>query len=364
MISYANIIYEYFDPSNSSEFNKLMSLNEADQDRVMVNLASKLYNHIVNEITDIDFGDIPKSKGDITRIPNYMDMKDCINIIHDICVRFKQPTDATDTITKAIDNLKDSKDVWRKSFELQCGLGMNTYNTLALGIVCSVSLLISTSIEFIKNQDGKFEFMLNKVEMQKSLDSVLFRSLKEFNAGCADGSFMKAIVVANNSKVNISEFDLMTFDESAIVDTIVSTAKKILPDAITSLGKNKFVVGTLCTVSSLTLLVAIVLPAIRNAVHWFFSSKQKVSDYFAIQAALLEINANNVKYNNSKSEKEKQDIYNRQMKWVSRFKDISNKLTTKMKKAEVSAKNKLDKEAEEKISIKDVETPSNVSALF
>ena len=197
---YADIVYEYFDPSNSTEFRALMNLNEEQQDRVLANLATKLYDHIVNEITDIDFGDIPTSKGDITRIPNYLDMVDCINIIHDICVRFKQPTTATDTLFKAIQNLKDTKEIWRKSFDIKAGLGMNTYNTLALGIVCSVSLLISSAIEFIKNQEGDFEFLINKVGMQKSLDSVLFKSLKEFNDGCTDGTFMKAIIIANNSE--------------------------------------------------------------------------------------------------------------------------------------------------------------------
>ena len=41
MLSYPNVIYEYFDPSNGLEFMKLMSLNEQEQDRVLVNLAAK-----------------------------------------------------------------------------------------------------------------------------------------------------------------------------------------------------------------------------------------------------------------------------------------------------------------------------------
>lgn len=366
MISYANVIYEYFDPSNSAEFNKLMTLNENDQDRVLVNLASKLYEHIRNEITDVDFGKIPESRGDITKIPNYMDLIDCIQIIHDICVRFKQPTTATDTISKAIQNLKDTKEVWKQSFYTKTALGMNTYNTLALGIVCSVSMLISTSIEFIKDQDSQFNFVLNKVAYQKSLESVLFKSLKEFNNGIADGTFIKAIIAANSAKLNISEMELMSFDEAAMVDSLVRAAKELLPQSITGMAKNIGGKGkvVIATVSSLVLLCAIVLPAIRNAVHWFFFSKQKLSDYFAIQAALLEVNANNVKYNNSKSEKERQDIYNKQMKWVGRFKDISNKLTTVMSKAETVSKNKLEQEANDKITLGDVETSNNVSALF
>lgn len=380
---YADIVYEYFDPSNSTEFRALMNLNEEQQDRVLANLATKLYDHIVNEITDIDFGDIPTSKGDITRIPNYLDMVDCINIIHDICVRFKQPTTATDTLFKAIQNLKDTKEIWRKSFDIKAGLGMNTYNTLALGIVCSVSLLISSAIEFIKNQEGDFEFLINKVGMQKSLDSVLFKSLKEFNDGCADGTFMKAIIIANNSKVNISEAEVVSFDEAAMIDTLVRTAKEFInshgPDFMkngfnkakafaSDIAKGKDATmtgaGIVTGIGGLVVIVAVLLPTIRNAVHWFFSSKQKLSDYFAIQASLLEINANNVKYMNSKSSAEKEKIAEKQMKWVSRFREISNKLSVNMSKAEKSAKNKLEQESNQKLTMNDVEKPSNVSALF
>jgi hypothetical protein len=380
---YADIVYEYFDPSNSTEFRALMNLNEEQQDRVLANLATKLYDHIVNEITDIDFGDIPTSKGDITRIPNYLDMVDCINIIHDICVRFKQPTTATDTLFKAIQNLKDTKEIWRKSFDIKAGLGMNTYNTLALGIVCSVSLLISSAIEFIKNQEGDFEFLINKVGMQKSLDSVLFKSLKEFNDGCTDGTFMKAIIIANNSKVNISEAEVVSFDEAAMIDTLVRTAKEFInshgPDFMkngfnkakafaSDIAKGKDATmtgaGIVTGIGGLIVIVAVLLPTIRNAVHWFFSSKQKLSDYFAIQASLLEINANNVKYMNSKSSAEKEKIAEKQMKWVSRFREISNKLSVNMSKAEKSAKNKLEQESNQKLTMNDVEKPSNVSALF
>lgn len=380
---YADIVYEYFDPSNSTEFRTLMNLNEEQQDRVLANLATKLYDHIVNEITDIDFGDIPTSKGDITRIPNYLDMVDCINIIHDICVRFKQPTTATDTLFKAIQNLKDTKEIWRKSFDIKAGLGMNTYNTLALGIVCSVSLLISSAIEFIKNQEGDFEFLINKVGMQKSLDSVLFKSLKEFNDGCADGTFMKAIIIANNSKVNISEAEVVSFDEAAMIDTLVRSSKEFINSFGANWMKNGFdkakefagdisqganavgtVSGIVAGIGGLAVIVAVLLPAIRNAVHWFFSSKQKLSDYFAIQASLLEINANNVKYMNSKSSAEKEKISKNQMKWVSRFREISNKLSVNMNKAEKTAKNKLEEESNQKLTMSDVEKPSNVSALF
>lgn len=372
MISYNDIIYEHFDPSNSSDFMKLMSIHEQDeQDRVLANLATKLYEHIVNEITDVDFGDIPKSKGDITKIPNYLDLVDSVNIIHDICVRAKQSTEATDTIFKAIDNLKANKAIWRRSFDLNVSLGINTYNTLALAIVCSTSLIISSSIEFIKEPGGNFEFVLDKVEHAKTMNSVLFKSLKEFNKGCENGEFMKAISVANESKRNISECELMSFDENAILDTLVKTARNTLRNTYMGknyrggIGANSVAAGIIGTVGTIALIVAIVIPAIRNAVSWLYNSRQKLSDYFAIQAALVEMNANNLRLNQSKSEKERNQIADKQMKWVSKFRSLSNALSTKMKKAEAASKNTLETEANEKYSGGDVmNSPGKISSLF
>lgn len=364
---YQKMIYEYSDVNDSSSFIKLMSLNEADQGRVMANLAGKLYNHIVNEITDVDFGDIPKSKGDITKIPNYLDMVDCINIIHNVCIRCKQKTTATDTLFKAIDNLKESKDIWRKSFDLKVSLGMNTYNSLALSIVCATSLLISTSIEFIKDQNSQeFEIILNKVAHQKTMESVLFKSLQEFNKGYSTGEFMKAIEITNNSKRNISESELMSFDESAIVDSLLAAARgtlNLFGDGV--VGKAvSITTGAVTIVGAIALIGAIVIPAIRNAVHFFYRSKQKLSDYFAIQAALIEMNANNLKYNISKSEKEREQIYKAQMKWAARFKKLSDSLSTKMRKADNLSKNKLEEEASDKMTYDELNSPGDASSLF
>lgn len=363
MLSYGDIIYEYFDPSKGLEFMKLMSLNEQEQDRVLVNLATRLYDHIVNEVTDIDFGEIPKSKGDITRIPNYLELLDCINIIRDICIRCRQKTTATDTLLKAIDNLKKYKEVWKTSFNRDVNLCKNTYNTLAMAIVCGTSLIISTSIEYIKDPNtGEFDFVLDKVEHAKTLNSVLFKTLKEFNDGCDKGEFMKAVIAANEAKRNISESEILTFDEAGISDSLVAASRDAL---------NKLPTGSLsglgigiATVGSLIILVAILLPAIRNAVSWIYRSRQKLSDYLAIQSALIEMNANNLRYNNSKSEEERNRIADKQMKWAAKFKQLSNKLSVKMKKAEVESRNTLEKESSEKYAIKDIEEPGKVSSLF
>ena len=99
------VLKEHFDTTDRKSIRTLLSLNEAEQNQAMVALASKLYEKIVAKVDDIDFGTIPASKGDITKIGNFQEMRECITIINDILVHYKQDTSQLDTVDKAIDKL-------------------------------------------------------------------------------------------------------------------------------------------------------------------------------------------------------------------------------------------------------------------
>ena len=92
------VLKEYFDTNDRKTMKTLLSLNEADQNQAMVALATKLYEKIVAKVDDIDFGTIPASKGDITKIGNFMEMRDCMNTIREILVHYKQDTAQLDII--------------------------------------------------------------------------------------------------------------------------------------------------------------------------------------------------------------------------------------------------------------------------
>ena len=56
---------------------RLYNLDEAEQNTVLLSLTNKLYQMIVAKIDDVEKGDIPKSRGDITRLPKYNQLKEC-----------------------------------------------------------------------------------------------------------------------------------------------------------------------------------------------------------------------------------------------------------------------------------------------
>ena len=64
---YLNIINETYDLSDSYTRKKVLYCNEAQKSTNIENIINRLYSHIVNNVDKIDFGSIPKSKGNITK---------------------------------------------------------------------------------------------------------------------------------------------------------------------------------------------------------------------------------------------------------------------------------------------------------
>ena len=115
---YNEFVKEYFDITDRETRKVLVTINEADQNQVMGSLATKLYDAIVKKVTDIDFGQIPQSRGDITKIPNYLDMVECLTTIRDMMVASKQSTQTPDIIFLSIENMKKYQKIWEKGYVL------------------------------------------------------------------------------------------------------------------------------------------------------------------------------------------------------------------------------------------------------
>ena len=101
---YFQVIKEIYDISTLKAKKQLLFCNEAKKASTLDHIVTKLYKHIQDKITEIDFGSIPKSKGDITKIENYEQMMDCLNTIADLVKEYKDPTKTVQEIYTAIDN--------------------------------------------------------------------------------------------------------------------------------------------------------------------------------------------------------------------------------------------------------------------
>lgn len=321
---YDSILKEHFDCIDRETRKTMLTINEADQESVLTSLTSKLYDHIVNKIEDIDFGSIPQSQGDITKIENYDQMCDCLDVIQKYLMQYKlDGKDTVDVIQEAIINMVNRKDIFQKGFKFEIEFVAITYSSLVLAIVESVGMLITSAIEFIKEpgQDN-FKITVDKVGLQKTKNNLLFTNLKKFNKSCSKKEFDKAMeyVVGNVQKNFVGTFGATT--------------------------------GAVAGVA-LAGIILNIIPIIRELIFFFYHSRVSISDYLETQADLLQINSYNLENNPDINSKRRKEITTKQMKIVELFRKLANFIGIDNKKAEIKA-TKDAKETKQKYKVSDV----------
>ena len=324
---YNALVKEHFDITDRETRKILVTINEADQNQVMGNLAAKLYDAIVNKVTDIDFGQIPASRGDITKIPNYLDMVSCLTTIRDMMVESKQSTGSADIIFLAIENMKKYQKIWEKGYVLENEMVIVFYNTIALSIVSSISLLTSATIEFVKNpQSDVIDIELAKVANHKTKDNLLFKNLDKFNKACRKGDIEKIFNDVLRAQRQLKEGTIIKESISAILFT------------------GAMVLGLLSTV----------IPILHQLTNALYCLRQNVAEYLAGEADVIRLNAEKVQYNRAKTPEQKKKIIARQHKIADHFKKWANKLMIKANKADVEAQKQIKEDRSNKSKIGDV----------
>ena len=324
---YNALVKEHFDITDRETRKILVTINEADQNQVMGNLAAKLYDAIVNKVTDIDFGQIPASRGDITKIPNYLDMVSCLTTIRDMMIESKQSTGSADIIFLAIENMKKYQKMWEKGYVLENEMVIVFYNTIALSIVSAISLLTSATIEFVKNpQSDIIDIELAKVANHKTKDNLLFKNLDKFNKACRKGDIEKIFNDVLRAQRQLKEGTVIKESISAILFT------------------GAMVLGLLSTV----------IPILHQLTNALYCLRQNVAEYLAGEADVIRLNAEKVQYNIEKTPVQKKNIIARQHKIADHFKKWANKLMIKANKADVEAQKQIKKDRSNKSKIGDV----------
>lgn len=319
---YNKCITEYFDISDKETRKVLLSIDEVDQDQILTNLTSKLYDSIVNKVSDVDCGSIPQSAGDITKVENFEGMTDCLTTIRSLLETYKQPTEVVDTVILAMKNIADRVDLFTKAFKYDVELPMVMYNMLVLACIASTSFLISASIEFVKNpNDEAYSVSINKVGANQTSNLLMHQNLEKFNKACANGQFDK------------------------VMESVISTRVKNMAGVTAG-------VAILAGVA-ITAAILAIIPIIRELIFMFYLTRVRLTDYFEVQAALLEMNALNIEASTTIDPKKRKEIIKRQASIASSFRKIANFVEVKTKDANSKALKEIGA-SNQKLKIKDV----------
>lgn len=188
------IIREHFDLSDDYTRKYIVAMEDAQQDQLISALSVALYEKIVAKVDEIDFGTIPMSRGDITKVEGFAGTEQCLDIIRQLVLEYKQDTSIVDVVLTAIQNVKDRKHIFVKAYALNAEFPMLIYNLITLSIIRSTSLMVATCVEYIKDPTSpSMKKALNKAAYKKTMDDMMFRQLISFNNLCKDKSLDKAL---------------------------------------------------------------------------------------------------------------------------------------------------------------------------
>lgn len=290
-----------------SERRELFALTEAEMNNVQSNMVNKLFVSAI-EKSHIDFDDIPKSKGDITKYTGYKSMVECLELLRNIALKSGHKIEEIDIVEKALDGIVAHRNLFERGIKLNKDYIVLQYNTLVMSCVIATSSLISSYVEFVKHVD-KVEFTI--INPKSNPGDVCIKNLAKFNKSVASGDFAKAL------------------------NGIISSGSEGFTGA-TAVG---------ITVTIITGLI-IGVTFMRDIVFYVYYSRVKLSEYLRTQALFLELNKNNINsqgYKMSAAKKEK--VLKNQAKLIDDLKrianniDVSDKLATNNMKTEIKKEN-------------------------
>ena len=303
-----SIVNEYMDTYDYDTNQRLMVLDEEEQNTLILSLTNKIYQMIIDKVDEIDFGEIPKTKGDITRLSRYHEMLECIDLISKLFESYKEDPTPVRTIENAIKYIEDDKEVYAACFAGNISLGINIYNTMTLACVSSLSYMIAVCIEYIKdpNKPG-LKVTMDKTGVSKVKEHLLYENLVKFNDSCRKSEIEKALrpLISNKAKGFVGIGSLLVAASIAV--------------------------GTIA-------LIMTSLTMIRDCVYFFYATRARVSKYFDIQADLLEMNANELEDNASiETVGDKNKVIKRQLAIAAAFRKIADTIAIEANKSEREA---------------------------
>ena len=316
-------IWEHMDMSDIHTVETVCAMNEAEQNSLLLSLTNKLYKMIVDKIDSIDYGEIPNTRGDITKLSKYDELRECHKVLRGIFQQFREKDEPINVLEDAVDNIVNMKDIFVGAYMAKAEFPKSVYNTMTLAVINATSFMIATCIEYIKNPKKEgLEIVLNKTGVAKAKEHLVYISLKDFNEACRKGEV-----------------------ENALRPFVQNRAKGFVMTAAIGI-KAALVIGG---------VVLAILPIMKDLVYFYYASKARVSQYFDLQAKLLEMNANELRDNaDIKTEGDKASVIRRQLAIAKTFHDIANYLTVDAKGSEVEATKEIKKD-KQSYKIDDVE---------
>ena len=281
--------------SQRKELSSVMENNHSKFDSGLIDVMYKQ----MDQFRKIDFSEISKSKGDVTKLSFFDKIEQSIFYIKKQQQSYDSQTisnnNAIYNIEAAWNNIKGRKKIFEDGFKIQKDMIMLTYNSLVMACVDGISHTITVIGSQLASTAEKFR--------SASVDALM-----KFNELCRNGKFDKAM----NALYKLKE------------DTKVTEAFETPLVIAFSLGAVLFLV-----------------PLLRELVFYFYYLRMKVSNYLDQINKYLEINEVEIKANQEISVVKKQQIIEKQNTWRKNLLKVSDKIRVSQSLADKEAGKKM-----------------------
>ena len=281
------------------ESKDLQAVLEDVNSPVTRKLEEKLFQSVLDK-KHIDFGSIPKSKGNIKDYEGYSAMESTLNTIKDLATENKagDVINYVDIVQKAIENISSMSVAYQKGFQFKNEYIAMEYNSYVYFCIEATTALIYSFVEYIKRPDIDTFVMVIKNSKLRA-DEFYFEQLKKFNMVC---------------------------------DTQGVNYRKMLDSMAVS--KDNFI-GTTTAIGIATVIAAAIaiIPITRAVVYQVYHIRGNISEQLDIQAEFMEMNKSCVEANSALTVQKKKEIVAKQEKLVKRLRKLSDTIRVKSSKS-------------------------------
>lgn len=271
------------------------------------NLQEKMFQLVLNK-AHIDFGDIPKSAGNIKKYSGYPTMFDTLQTIEDLAKEYNAGLvlEYVNIVKTAIRNLEDLSATYQMGFTNKVDYVALEYDTYVYFCVEATTSLIYSFVDIIKSPE---------------------KSLMDFSV--------------RNTKLRADEFyfvQLKKFNKAQ--DNMGIEYRKMLEN-LCNKGKNNFTGVEVLGVTAVVAAAMAIVPITREIAYQIYHFRGKLSDTLATQATFLELNKTRLENTETMDAKKRQEIIKKQTELAKKLTKLSDIIRVKSAKSILDSKREL-----------------------
>ncbi len=310
----ARILIENAQDNYGQKIDEAILLLEDVNSPVTRQLQVKLYDSIIDK-AHIDFGDIPKSAGNIRDYSGYGSMTDTLRTIKNLAVEqgVGPVVKYADIVLQAISYIADLSTIYQKGFNTKTEYVALEYDTYVYLCVEATSAILYTFVDYIK--DPNKQVMSIQIKNTKlRADEFYFEQLKKFN---------------NIQATNGTQY------------------RKMMEEVCNG-GRDNFIGRErIVGIGAIAVIALSIIPITRAVIYQIYRLRGDLSVALSQQAKFLEMNQTCIMNNSNFDKKKREDIIKKQKALANELQKISDKLRVKSGKSISESKRDIEKDNKE-----------------